>query len=100
LQSRGLRLRERNYRCRGGEIDLIMDDGALLVFIEVRSRASAAYGGALASLDQHKRRRVSRCARRYLSTHPHAWRRQCRFDAVLIEEGGQLHWIKNAWQEE
>jgi putative endonuclease len=99
LQAQGLRLLARNYRCRNGEIDLIMQQGALLVFIEVRYRHSAAYGGALASIDRCKFRRINRCAWHYLITHPRHLRQQCRFDVVLIEGNTGIHWLENVWQE-
>lgn len=98
LLQAGLALVQRNYRTPGrggGEIDLIMRErDGTLVFVEVRSRASAAYGGAGASIGAAKRRRIIFAARHYLmrlSVPP-----ACRFDAILLE-GGQLQWLRAAF---
>jgi putative endonuclease len=95
LQERRLKLVERNFRCKGGEIDLIMLDQAVLVFVEVRKRAAGAeqFGGAAASVTPAKQRRLIVAAQVYLKryTHPPA----CRFDVVTID-GGELNWLKNA----
>ncbi len=92
LLQQGLRLVERNARCRRGEIDLVMCDGGTLVFVEVRQRSSARFGGAAASIDPRKRARLWRSAQvflcRYASTPP------CRFDAVCID-GTELSWLRH-----
>ena len=93
LLGQGLRLMQRNYTCRLGEIDLILLDGATVVFVEVRMRSSHSFGGAAESITARKRRRLIAAARQYLS-------RQiatpaCRFDAVLIERDGAPEWIKD-----
>lgn len=93
LRKQGLTLVERNWRCRGGELDLIMRDGATWVFVEVRKRASAAFGGAGASITAEKCRKLQHAATVYLSTH--AIDAPCRFDAVLFEGGAQANWLKN-----
>lgn len=95
LQRKGLTLVERNFSCKGGEIDLVMKDGQGLVFVEVRQRSSAAYGGAAASVDSRKQQRVVRAAQVYLQrfTMPPV----CRIDVVAID-GGELSWIKDAVQ--
>ena len=97
LQVAGLRLVERNYRTPGrggGEIDLIMRDAeGTLVFVEVRSRASNAFGGAGASIGAIKQRRIVFAARHYLlrmSVPP-----PCRFDVVLVQDSVQ--WLKAAF---
>ena len=99
LQARGLRLLERNYGCRLGEIDLILADGPVLVFVEVRLRRSAGYGGAAASITAAKRQRILRAARHYLSGKKE---RPCRFDVVLLDApvAERIEWIKNAFGEE
>jgi putative endonuclease len=83
LAARGLIIVKRNYRCRGGEIDLIARDGPTLVFIEVRLRKSRAFGGAAASITAAKRRRLRLAAGHYLTR----LKREppCRFDAVLLD---------------
>ena len=98
LEKKGLRVLERNYRCRLGEIDLIAREGPTTVFVEVRQRASSAFGGAAASITSAKRQRLLRAARHYLSrlrTLP-----QCRFDALLIEgDPPRIEWVRNAFGE-
>jgi putative endonuclease len=97
LRSRGLHLKTRNYRCRLGEIDLIMTDGETLVFVEVRMRRNRAFGGAAESITPRKRTRLIAAARHYL-----AGKRAlpaCRFDAVLIESDAAPVWIKDAFGE-
>lgn len=94
LQLQGLRLVERNYRCRMGEIDLIMDDGATRVFVEVRLRRNRNFGGAAESITQSKQSKLIRAAQHYLqqfSKQP-----PCRFDAVLLD-GLKIEWIKDAF---
>ncbi len=97
LQRQGLKLLERNYRCRFGEIDLVMRDGGATVFVEVRMRASGAFGGAIESITAAKRARLLAAARHYLSAH--ARLAQCRFDAVLLNGDGRLDWLKDAFGE-
>jgi len=97
LQSAGLRLLARNYRTPGrggGEIDLILRErDGTVVFVEVRSRSSNAFGGAGSSIGAIKQQRVVFAARHYLLRY--ASPPPCRFDAVLIE--GQIQWIKAAF---
>ena len=98
LQAAGLRLLERNYRTPGrggGEIDLILRErDATLVFVEVRSRTSRAFGGAGASITSSKRRRLIFAAQHYLlRLNPPP---PCRFDAVLIE-GDSVQWLRAAF---
>ncbi len=96
LARRGLRCVSRNYHCRGGEIDLIMRDRDALVFVEVRQRASASHGGALASVGIAKQRRLIIAAQHYLQTH--AWRGPCRFDVLAFESDDmEPQWIRNAF---
>jgi putative endonuclease len=98
LQRRGLRLIARNYRCRLGEIDLILADGPALVFAEVRLRRNPGYGGAAASITSAKRQRILRAARHYLSGRPEA---PCRFDVILLDalDPDRIEWIKDAFGE-
>ena len=98
LQRAGLKLVARNYRCRFGEIDLIVRDGATLVFVEVRMRSNDRYGGAAASITRAKRTRLLRAARHYLANvaRPPA----CRFDALLVHgKDHTIEWLKNAFEE-
>ena len=82
-----------NVRCKGGEIDLIMQDGATLVFVEVRQRADTAHGGAAASITPAKVRRLMRAAQVYLLRFPVS--PPCRFDVVAID-GERIDWLRNA----
>ncbi|WP_292937228.1 YraN family protein [Noviherbaspirillum sp.] len=93
LQQRGLTLQERNFRCKGGEIDLIMHDRDALVFVEVRKRTDARFGGAAASVTARKQARLIIAAQVFLQGYkmPPA----CRFDVIAID-GEQIDWLKNA----
>lgn len=93
LQQHGLELLERNFRCKGGEIDLIMRDGKTLVFVEVRKRADSRHGGAAASVTVAKQRRLIIAAQLFLQRY--RMPPPCRFDVVAIEAGA-LDWLKNA----
>jgi putative endonuclease len=97
LQQQGLKLIVQNYRSRFGEIDLIMQDGTTLVFIEVRLRRNAGFGGAAASIDTHKQKRIISTAQQYLASL--ARTPLCRFDAVLLDDvqGRNMQWLKNAF---
>lgn len=99
LLQRKLVLLQRNYRCRFGEIDLIMGEERTLVFVEVRLRGSSIYGGAAASITPFKQTKILRTARHYLS----GLRTEspCRFDAILFSgyHGEEIEWIKDAFGE-
>ena len=99
LQRHQLVLIEQNYHCRLGEIDLIMRDDTMLVFVEVRMRASNIFGGAAASITIAKQKKLLRAARHYIAgknAEP-----ACRFDVVLLSgpNGRNVEWIKNAFGE-
>lgn len=102
LENQGLRVLERNLQCRAGEIDLVALDGEVLVFVEVRHRGSASHGGAAASVNRRKQRRLLRAAQFFLPrlTRAHCAGRlpACRFD-VVCEQEGELHWIRHAFTE-
>lgn len=101
LERQGLKLVARNYRIGAGprrpaaEIDLILRDRAgVIVFVEVRHRTAASHGGAAASIDPAKRRRLVRAAEHYLlkiSPLP-----RCRFDVVAID-GDRIEWLRAAF---
>lgn len=95
LERRGLAVLERNVRCRGGELDLVCRDGATLVFVEVRLRRNAAYGGAGASITARKQQRVVLAARYYLAKQGLS-ERPCRFDCVLLD-GATISWLRDAF---
>ena len=85
LKRHGLKPLTRNYRCRQGEIDLIMLDRATLVFIEVRARQHQAWGGASASVDRRKQHKIQVTAQHFLGHHPEFQHAACRFDVVAYE---------------
>lgn len=93
LRKSGLRLVERNFRCKAGEIDLIMQEGGTLVFVEVRKRSNPHFGGAAASVTWQKQRRLIRAAQFYLLRFRDP--PPCRFDVVALE-AGQINWLRNA----
>jgi putative endonuclease len=98
LERKGLKILERNYRCRFGEIDIIAIGGGVLVFVEVRARRSEDYGGAAASITASKRRRLLATARHYLAAH--GPERACRFDAVLVRgEERRIEWLTDVFGE-
>ena len=97
LLERGLRLRTRNYTCRLGEIDLVLEEGNTVVFVEVRQRRSQNFGGAAESITVRKRTKLLATARHFLArqrTLP-----ACRFDAVLVDGEGKVQWIRDAFGE-
>lgn len=88
-------------RFRGGELDLVMYDreAASLVFVEVRYRRSAQFGGGAASIDASKRRKLVRAAQLYLNQHPALANSPCRFDVVEASgEPPRLNWIRDAFR--
>lgn len=104
LTEHGLKMIERNYRCRSGEIDLVMldptaHDAEVLVFVEVRLRGSGAYVSALDSIDRSKQSRLISAARHFLMSHPEWERHPCRFDVVALSpESNQLVWLSHAFE--
>ncbi|MBS1212618.1 MAG: YraN family protein [Proteobacteria bacterium] len=99
LLGQGMTLVERNFRCRQGEIDLVMRDGSGLVFVEVRYRTSTRFGSPLESVDARKRGRLVTAASRYIVV-----RRvdsPVRFDVVALAPGAErfvIQWVKDAFQ--
>lgn len=92
LIKQGLKLVERNFRCRQGEIDLIMRQGESLVFVEVRKRAGSKFGGAAASITAAKQAKLISAAQIYLQSCQRM--PACRFDAIAIE-GEKVIWLQN-----
>ncbi len=102
MQARGLSYLARNFRCREGEIDLVMRDGETLVFVEVRARRSrSGLERAAESVGLPKQRRLARAALRYLQQHHSEDPPPCRMDVVLLigpsEAAPRLHWIRSAY---
>ena len=99
LEKNGLQPCENNYRCRRGEIDLIMYDGATLVFVEVRYRKSDMFGSACESVTRNKQRKLLATASHYLQQHHICC--PCRFDIVGITGDNEIYridWLKDAFQ--
>ena len=102
LQRRGLELLERNFRRRLGEIDLVLRDGGTLVIVEVRTRSRQDYGGAAASIDGWKRRRLVRAAQQLLQQRRELAQMPSRFDVVIVHEiegpEPRMEWIRHAFE--
>lgn len=96
LAKHGLQVVERNFRVRGGELDLVCLDGATLAFVEVRLRSRADFGGAAASITAAKQARVILAARHWLARHPRYGSNSCRFDCVLLD-GQRIEWLRDAF---
>ena len=92
LRQKGYRILERNARSAQGELDLIAQIGETLVFVEVKARRTAAYGGASHAVDTRKQAKLVKLAAQYLARH-NLRNQVCRFDVVLCTEGvtGRLH---------
>ncbi|MBS4051376.1 MAG: YraN family protein [Methylomonas sp.] len=97
LQQQGLTLVASNYRCKAGELDLVMRDGAALVIVEVRYRKSEQFGGALASITRQKQARIVAATQHYVIINKLS---HCaiRFDVVALSGDSRINWIKNAFQ--
>lgn len=99
LQRQGLKLIERNFRVRGGEIDMICRDGKTTVFVEVRLRSRNDFGGAAASITATKQARLILAARHWLLRHGES---PCRFDCILLDgldvhNSNTIEWLRDAF---
>jgi putative endonuclease len=101
LRSRGLEILERNYLRRLGELDIIAREAGVLVIAEVRSRASAAYGGAAASVGRAKQLRIRRAAQALLQQRADLARLPVRFDVIVVSDPNapapRIEWIRHAF---
>lgn len=100
LERAGLVALATNAGYRVGELDLVMRDGEALVFVEVRYRRDARFGGGSASVTPTKRRRIALAASTWLAAHPREAHRPCRFDVVAIAgnaDAPDIDWIRNAF---
>jgi putative endonuclease len=88
LQAAGLRILDRNWRCSGGELDLVASDGRTLVFVEVKTRSSRAFGVPAEAVDARKASRVRRLAAHWIAAHrddeDDTWWSAVRFDVVAV----------------
>lgn len=101
LKKCGLKPLEKNYRTRGGEIDLIMLDDETIVFIEVRARSNDSYMKPLESIDKRKLENIIYASNHYLQKNRAGNDSSCRFDVVVLTgASGQpkIEWIKNAFE--
>lgn len=95
LCSQGLKCIESNFRCKAGELDLILIDRDCLVIAEVRYRSSDSHGGALASVTRPKQRRIIRATLFWLKAHPALVAMPLRFDVLALD--GPLHSLQVTW---
>ncbi|MDH5207699.1 MAG: YraN family protein [Burkholderiaceae bacterium] len=97
MTAAGCRLLARNARYREGELDLVVQDRDLVVFVEVRMRTGTRFGGAPASVDRFKQKRLARAAERWLLEHYGERWPACRFDVVTLSGDGTIDWIRDAF---
>ena len=101
LRHKGYRIVARNLRSSVGELDLVVEDGQVLVFVEVKARRSDAFGGAIHAVHQRKQEKLIQLAAQYLTRH-HIKDRLCRFDVVLLQGTEavipQIEHIQNAFE--
>lgn len=103
LRAHGLKKVTANFRCRIGEIDLVMQDADCLVFIEVRFRNQNRFSSAAGSVDQYKQRKIIRTAAAFLGHHPKYSECVVRFDVIGLDRDGDqtsIRWIKDAFRPE
>jgi len=97
LTQHGLVILEKNYRCKAGEIDLIMQHADMLVFIEVRLRTHQAFANAAESVTIRKQQKIIKTAQHYLQQHQLTDKANCRFDVIAFSDNGNPEWIKDAF---
>ena len=101
LTRAGLKPLARNYTTRLGELDLVMRDGACIVFVEVRYRVKPGHGDALASITRSKQDKLIRTAQLWLAAHPEHAQRTCRFDVVSYDgpaDSARMQWLRGAFE--
>jgi putative endonuclease len=101
LTERGLKILERGYRCRLGELDIVGSDDGTLVIVEVKARRRTSKGTALETVGSAKQQKIVCATRHFLMRNPHWFSRPIRFDVVAIDEidtdEPKLNWVKNAF---
>jgi putative endonuclease len=97
LLQQGLVKHAKNYRCKLGEIDLIMQHNTTLVFIEVRLRTHTGFASAAESVTVRKQQKIIRTAQHYLQQHQLTNTANCRFDVIAFSDNGNPEWIKDAF---
>lgn len=102
LEARGLDLVARNFRCRSGEIDLVMRDCGCLVFVEVRYRKSGRFASAAESVDQRKQSKLFTAASLFVARHRHFCDLAMRFDVIALDGRSpdriRLQWLRDAFR--
>lgn len=100
LRQQGLKTLSRNYHCRAGEVDIIMQQDDVIVFVEVRYRRQSRHGSAAESVTRSKQQKLIHAASHYLSRY-HLHNRPCRFDVVAISGSTpEITWITDAFRQE
>jgi putative endonuclease len=101
LRRKGYRIVARNLRSPAGELDLVAEDGQVLVFVEVKARRTDSFGGAVHAVHQRKQKKLIQLAAQYLARH-HIKDRLCRFDVVLLQGAdavaSRIEHIQNAFE--
>jgi putative endonuclease len=97
LQDQGLKLIARNWRCKAGELDLVMREAETVVIAEVRSRGRSDYGTAVETVDRRKQAKLVRATRLLLAGRPDLAERPLRFDIVTLDGAGQIEWLREAF---
>ena len=101
LERAGLALIARNYQCRYGELDLVMRERDVVVFVEVRYRGASRFGDGVDSVGAAKRAKLVRAASAFLAEHPRLAGAACRFDVLAIgggEDAPSMDWRRNAFE--
>jgi putative endonuclease len=102
LRSQGFEILERNYHRRLGELDIVAQRAGVLVIAEVRTRSSDAYGGAAASVDSRKQRRITRAAAALLQQRADLARLPVRFDVIVVSDptsaAPRIQWLQHAFE--
>jgi putative endonuclease len=103
LKTQGLKVLERNYHCRLGEIDIIAENKEFLIFVEVKYRKNTAFGEPFAAVDHKKQRRLINTALHYCQQQGLGQRRAMRFDVLSIrphQDQFDIQWLENAFTAE
>lgn len=98
LQGQGLKLVARNWRCKAGELDLVMRDADTVVIAEVRKRTRSDYGNAAETVDWRKQARLVRATRLLLAWRPELAEAPLRFDLVTLDGDGNIEWLREAFE--
>ena len=102
MRAQGFEVVLRNYRRRLGELDLVARRDGVLVIAEVRTRAQARFGGAAASVDRRKQRRIVRAAAQLLQQRRDLADSPVRFDVIVVSDplatAPRIEWIRHAFE--